>query len=493
MITDFNQGKIGSIMVRMKSLTCISIAILFSVAGCTSKNRTIKTKLEGNYELNLEIAKADSVEIFFSANEPLDDLACLRVSQHEVKIMRRKGDSTAVWKNLAGRFGNAWKIRVLKKGNFYRFWVNDSTLWIRGPMGEWKNVFEPWEAFVGVNLTGGKIHRFTATTLPWLEQRTNALIPLGGVYDEQLIPGALLEFQGNYYMYMMAGRPGDQEGASERCIVVAVSEDLRNWQMQKTPVLTAKQTTVKCDNLYPNGVAVTPEGRIALFYSAQTYPDWLGFCLALADHPSGPFRDYPGNPVYKHYTHAHEFDLVSTDNPKQRYLFFYAGFTRQPVRGPVGDRGYLLSSNDLIHWTPDPANPVFSPETLTDWDAVHIRPRSLNKIGDYWYLWYEGCNNWTPPDGTPCHGWWDTVGLARSKDLHTWEYYPRNPALPGLGISAEQFDNSWIGWPRMIVHNDTCYVFYTGNGQTGLRTIPVHQLTNWESEGGETIDLLNTR
>lgn len=34
------------------------------------------------------------------------------------------------------------------------------------------------------------------------------------------------------------------------------------------------------------------------------------------------------------------------------------------------------------------------------------------------------------------------------------------------------------------------YVFYTGNGHVGLRTTSVEQLTDWRSEGGETMDLL---
>lgn len=81
------------------------------------------------------------------------------------------------------------------------------------------------------------------------------------------------------------------------------------------------------------------------------------------------------------------------------------------------------------------------------------------------------------------------MGLARSKNLVDWEYYPRNPALPGLGINADQFDRNWVGWPRMHIKDNIGYVFYTGNAQVGLRTIRIENLTNWATEGGETIDL----
>ena len=64
------------------------------------------------------------------------------------------------------------------------------------------------------------------------------------------------------------------------------------------------------------------------------------------------------------------------------------------------------------------------------------------------------------------------------------------PALPGLGIGAGQFDSNWIGWPRMVIKNGLAYVFYTGNGEAGLRAIEVDKLTDWASEGGQTFDLL---
>ena len=171
---------------------------------------------------------------------------------------------------------------------------------------------------------------------------------------------------------------------------------------------------------------------------------------------------------------------------------FYAGFNPNPPSGPSGDRGYLIYSNDLIDWKADERNPVFHPETLDNWDAVHIRPRSLNRLGDMWFLWYEGCNNWKPTTKPNYHGWFDTVGIARSKDLIKWEYYSRNPALPGLGNSTRQFDNRWVGWPRMVVKNSIGYVFYTGGDghSIGVRKITIDKLTDWESDIDKTINLL---
>jgi predicted GH43/DUF377 family glycosyl hydrolase len=472
--------------------------------SCASDGNTpyrVERSITGNYELKLETGeKVDGpMTVYFSAAADRSTMAFLRVSKDHISLGRKIGDSTATWKEYSGPGEAPWKVSLLKKGNFFRFQVNQVTGWIRGPMGEWDLKYDPWTALVGVEAPAElPLKSFNITTLPWLQQLTQPVLPKGppgSFYEAGPIPGALLEIQGTYYMYFVAHMTGDQEGASRRSVGVAMSKDLRNWTVHPEPVISYKDFPY--DNLYVNGAVMTPERKVAVMFSAQVFPEWKGFMLVTADGPLGPFKAYEHNPAYKHFTHAHEFDLVRVDRPDYRYIMFYSGFTPHPRTGPAGDRGYLLYSNDLMTWRADSSNPVFSPQTLDDWDAVHIRPRSLTKIGDTWYLWYEGCNNWAPPNSKH-HGWWDTVGLARSKDLLHWEYYPRNPALPGLSADAEQFDNKWVGWPRMYVKGDTGYVFYTGGSPdkeggiyVGLRTIALKDLTNWESEGGKTFDLLH--
>lgn len=457
----------------------------------------IKNKIEGNYEMNLEVSGnglPKYAKVFFSATQDLSNRAYLEITVNGFNVGREMGGITDTWKEYDGVGSLPWNIRVLKKGNYFRFWVNQAHGSIRGPLGEWEGYYEPWEAYIGVEAPEGvKIKSFTVTTLPWLSQITEPVIPRGpegSFYEQQAIPGGVIEYQGKYYMYFMAGMKGQQEGSSKRRIGVAESNDLINWDVHPEPVIIFGQPGFPQDNLYPGGAVITPEGKIAVMYAVQLYPDWKGFCLATADHPLGPFEKYAGNPVYDFGMPHHEFDLVRVDHFDYRYILFFAGVTLNPPSGPAGDRGYLIYSHDLRNWTKDSNNPVFSPETLDGWDSVHIRPRSLDKIGDTWYLWYEGCVNWKPPGGDSGLSFWDTIGLARSQDLYNWEYYPRNPALPGLGISANQFDANWVGWPRMFIKDGIGYVFYTGGAQVGLRTIAINQLTNWESEGGKSIDML---
>ncbi len=409
-------------------------------------------------------------------------------------MVRQTGENSTVLKDYPDGGPPPWEVRVLKKGNFFRFLVNGKAGWIRGPSGEWDDVYDPWENLLGLEGTTGCVFEScTVTTLPWLDQMTEPVIargPIGSHYEKQIIPGAIVEIDDRFYMYCMAGMEGDQEGSSRRTIAVAESDDLLSWKVHPAPVLS--YADAPGDNVYVNGAVVTPGGQTVIMYAVQQYPSWLGFMIAAADDPLGPFIPFSGNPVYRHFNDAaHEFDLQRVDHPDYRYIMIYAGYTPRPSGGwPGGDRGYLLYSDNLVDWREDEDNPVYGPDTKDDWDAVHVRPRSLNRIGDTWYLWYEGCNAWTPPGARGQQQWCDTVGLARSLDLKRWSYYPRNPALPAMGISGEHFDNTWTGWPHMVVRGDTGYVFYTGNAQVGLRTIPIRQLTDWDFEGGETIRIV---
>ena len=122
------------------------------------------------------------------------------------------------------------------------------------------------------------------------------------------------------------------------------------------------------------------------------------------------------------------------------------------------------------------------------WNAKQVLPGGVVKVDDIYYMYFTGSNPdllSDPPEGAK-------IGVAYSKDLIKWEYYSSNPALPGLGNNTRQFDNRWVGWPRMIVKNGIGYVFYTGGDghSIGVRKIAIDKLTDWESDIDKTINLL---
>ena len=47
----------------------------------------------------------------------------------------------------------------------------------------------------------------------------------------------------------------------------------------------------------------------------------------------------------------------------------------------------------------DPLREKCTPSVDAYWDGAFVRPRSLNKIGEWWYVLYEGANHY-PRQGT---------------------------------------------------------------------------------------------
>ena len=102
----------------------------------------VEKKITGNYEMNLVLNASDTskeVKVFFAGDQVLSKRAYLAISADGFKIVRQTGHNTATWKKYSDSGMSSWRVRILKKGNFFRFWVNDTTGWIRGPLGEWEN------------------------------------------------------------------------------------------------------------------------------------------------------------------------------------------------------------------------------------------------------------------------------------------------------------------------------------------------------------------
>ena len=466
------------------------IFLLILLLFVCNANRDPVLLVAGDYDLNVVITK--DTKLFFSGTREKGNQVYLDIKENGTRLLLLEQGQETVLKSKQREVKYPCQIRILKNGSYFRFWIGAMTEWIRGPLGEWKGVYEPLENEIyAADHTSVEKGRFDVKEREWLKQTDRDVVrygPEGSYYEQQVIPGAILEYNNTYYMYFMAGMAGNEEGSSRRTVGLAISDDLINWTVKPEPVLSYKDTPY--DNIYVNGAVVTPDHKIALMFSAQQFPEWKGFMLAIADQPEGKFIPYNRNPVYKHPLAAHEFDLVDMkehpvhyDGADYRYLFFYAGFTRG---NKTGDKGYLLYSNDLINWVNRSDNPVFKPETEDSWDSRHVRPRSLTRIGAYWYLWYEGvAGGWTPPNSQSII-WSDVIGLARSQDFVHWEYHPRNPVLSGVGQSSSHCGHSWVGWPRMVIKENTGYVFFCGDQDgkvsTSYRTIHLDSLTDWESD-----------
>ena len=457
----------------------------------------------GSYELILEWKNGITGQIEIDYAQDTDNVshAVLRISSSGIEMLLRTcgGEQTLRRDTYVPRE----KLIFLRRGSYARALYDGRELWMQGGTGEWCDHYTAEKAVLTIDDTGNDLTSCLYSPLNWLPAPDAPAVSAGKdgtFYEQQIIDGAVLEYEGTWYMYCMCGIRGEEEGSARRVIGVAVSEDLMHWTVLQKPFIDSGVLGVKGENLYPNACIRTDEGKIYLFFSAQSFPEWIGVYALDSDSPLGPFVPCGDDPVVPPIPGRpqHEFDAVRCDLPQGRYLMYLTTYTPCQDGQRSGDRGFLYFSDDLVHWRADKDIPPFAPETADGWDAAHVRTRSLTRIGDTWYLWYEGTNHWTPPNN-PAGGafvnqeWWDVVGLARSTDLKNWEYYPRNPCLVPQGRSYGRYDSRWTGWPRMVIRDGKGYIFHSASGpkvHIGCRTIDIADLINWETEGGKTERLI---
>jgi len=297
--------------------------------------------------------------------------------------------------------------------------------------------------------------------------------PSGSWDQAEAFPGAIVKYKRTYYLYLNGTDWTSEslEGGGHTRVGLATSEDLTHWKVDPNKIVLDLGPKNAWDStlVMVNGATQTLDGKFAITYMGFNGKTWSGIGLALADDPAGPFTRYVENPVLRTVpdsweTSIHEHTLYYDGN---RYVLFYTGFD-----GKKGDRGGLAYSNDLIHWTKDSSNPVFVDEGPNRWSSLHLRPRSLFRHNDHFYLFYEGAG--MRPKFSEREGGvevsnklvFDSVGLARSVDLHHWETFPMNPAIPQTG--ERSFDALWTGWPHAVSSPDGLSVFYAGSDAWGF-------------------------
>ncbi|HIE30739.1 TPA: hypothetical protein EYP66_26080 [Candidatus Poribacteria bacterium] len=459
--------------------------------------------LDGDFRMSATISAARpaaSIQVFFAANQDCSNRVYWSLTPDALRLYRVSAGKETLLRDERFVPGQPpWRFSLLKRGAYYLIRINEQeAAWVWHPSGdvdtfaEVVTAVEPASGRTGFELINGEVllQDLQIKQVSWAQLPGEPILsfgPLGSWYEGQLFPGALLKYDGTYYLYVNGSdlSASEQESGGRVRVGVATSTDLQHWELHRGYLLEGKSGTWDAISIMVNGAVLAPDGRVVISYMGWNGSKWSGIGLAFSDNPEGPFEKYPGNPVLRlgnpgewDSQAIHEHHLTQIDN---QYVLFYTGYD-----GYSGDKVGIATSTDLIHWQRDPNNPVMGPTGPKTWDSVHVRGRSLIKIGDMCYALYEGAAQ--EKRKTMPAKWCDTIGLARSKDLISWERHPLNPILPQQ--TGDRFDSIWTGWPRMWVEGEKVYIFYGAGGNkmitqkhhatTGLRILSLKRFLEWK-------------
>ena len=475
-----------------------------------------ETPLAGDWviEANLGPAFGEGEGLVFSAARDLSYGYLLRlgVTTYLYKISDSSLKPVTRWSLGYGTLNGVHSVQVLKKGATYRFSVDGRVLNTISNPG-WEKVpdaaEEPDGGFWGFAFATKGTHTassITGFTLPRAELFTDNPVLQPGRKDswDQLtvFPAAVWKELEEFYLFYAGDYkpfpPGVYTEILHR-IGVATSTDLHQWSKSpQNPVLgpPLKGDTVAFFDLSPSyrhatlqgggGLVQLPNGHYGLTFNVGGDHQWLGIWLAESPSLLGQFRkaqkgrvltlggaeDFDGEHIHLH---------GAIKRPDGSYAILYTGFNAKYPKGRVGDRGGLATSSDMVHWTKYPGNPIFAMGETGSWDDYHVRPNTVARVGDWYYMFYEGAhpdNRWS--------FWPDQVGMARSKDLIHWERYPYNPILPLP--AGKHFGNIANIQPAAVVSDGSLHVFYGCLDASRSffavcgATIPAQLLESWGSQ-----------
>jgi predicted GH43/DUF377 family glycosyl hydrolase len=127
---------------------------------------------------------------------------------------------------------------------------------------------------------------------------------------------------------------------------------------------------------------------------------------------------------------------------------------------------------ELVAFTPDPANPLFTGAGEGHWD-VKIRERGwVMREGDAWHLWYTGY------DGT--REGIKQLGYATSPDGVHWNRYSDEPLLKDV----------WVEDMTVVKRDGTYYMFAEGKGDRA-HLLTSSDRVHWEPQGTLDVRLKN--
>ena len=208
-------------------------------------------------------------------------------------------------------------------------------------------------------------------------------------------------------------------------------------------------------------MVISGTGKYQMWYQGKgpSFYGW-GFALGYAESPDGVnWGKYAGNPVLEP-GETGEWDgayrgQVAVIKDGATYKMWYSGGAST---GPW-QTGYATST-DGVEWDIYAGNQVLEAGGPGSWDEQDSDGPTVIKDGATYKMWYHGCN----ADYSVC-----SIGYATSPDGVNWTKYAGNAVLEQI---PGQWDESGLGWPRVIKNGATYEMWYHSDGKLGYATSP---------------------
>jgi hypothetical protein len=187
----------------------------------------------------------------------------------------------------------------------------------------------------------------------------------------------------------------------------------------------------------------TPRARFYLYYAPHEKPG--GICLAYGNTLSGPFTEYPSNPIIKnvwapHYSVSHVSSPHVIWIPETKLFHLYYHGENTTTRLATSADGITFNYYGSVLTT---ANIPSSTET----SYARVFAHQVPGLGNNYIIVFMGVTNGTRKI---FWGW--------SKDAKKFTYDPVPLVRPGPDGQTD------IAGPSLVKRNNTAYIVYHGNG-----------------------------
>ena len=202
--------------------------------------------------------------------------------------------------------------------------------------------------------------------------------------------------------------------------------------------------------------ALVHQGKVHLFY--QTYGNMAKDAICHAFSEDGiHFTRNPTNPIFHptgNWTIGRAIDAEVVKTNDRFLLYFATRDTTFKIQKLGVAAAPLTTDFSRKDWTQLTDDAILEPKYA--WEETCIEGASVIRKGDWYYMFYAGAYNNRPQQ----------VGVARSKDGVSWERLSNKPFLTNGDPGT--WNNSESGHPHIFEdENGRTYLFFQGNNDMG--------------------------